>query len=319
MKTIGPLMVDIAGTQLAPEDREVLAHPLVGGVILFARNYADHAQVTDLCAQLAALKQPRLLIAVDHEGGRVQRFRVGFTRVPAMATLDKLYDESPLRATTQARDYGNTIGRELAAVGIDLCFAPVLDCEVGISRIIGDRAFSTDPQRVVVLARAFRAGLGAAGLAATGKHFPGHGGVAADSHQELPVDRRPLEQIAARDLLPFKALIGDGLESVMSAHVRYPAVDDQQPASFSRVWIRGMLRHELGFNGALFCDDLSMGGAKVVGELEYRARLALEVGSDMLPVCNDRAGVVCLLDALPEKPRRLASARLEHLYRRVVA
>ncbi len=318
MKTIGPLMVDVAGTELTPEDLGVLLHPLVGGVILFARNYASLEQVAALCAQIAALREPRLLIAVDHEGGRVQRFRVGFTRIPAMETLDRLYTESVMQATARAREYGQTIGRELATAGIDLCFAPVLDCECGISRIIGDRAFSTDPERVVALARAFRAGLNAQGMAATGKHFPGHGAVAADSHVELPVDRRPMEDILRRDLVPFKALIEDGLESIMSAHVLYPAVD-AHPASLSRKWLRTVLRHELNFNGAVFCDDLSMGGAKQFGSLEDRARAALDVGSDMLPVCNDREGVLALLDALPQKPRHLASARLQKLYRRSVA
>ncbi|HEX7382205.1 MAG TPA: beta-N-acetylhexosaminidase [Nevskiaceae bacterium] len=313
---MGPLMVDVAGPRLTAEDREVLRHPLVGGVILFARNYTDAAQLHALCGELAALRQPRLLIAVDHEGGRVQRFRVGFTRIPAMGTLDALYADSPERARVQAREYGETIGRELAAAGIDLCFAPVLDCETGVSRIIGDRAFSGDPQRVIALARAFRAGLRECGMAATGKHFPGHGAVAADSHVELPVDRRSEAEIDARDLLPFRALIDDGIESVMTAHVRYPAVDEL-PASLSRRWSHDVLREDLRFTGALFCDDLSMGGAKAMGDLDARARLALDAGADMLPVCNDRAGVEGLLDALggytaaPE-----SSARLQRLYRR---
>lgn len=315
-KTMGPLMVDVGGPRLTAEDREVLRHPLVGGVILFAPNYVDAEQLHALCAELAALRRPRLLVAVDHEGGRVQRFRVGFTRIPAMGTLDALYADSPERACAQARDYGETIGRELAAAGIDLCFAPVLDCEAGVSRIIGDRAFSTDPQRVIALARAFRAGLHACGMAATGKHFPGHGAVAADSHLELPVDRRSEAELNARDLLPFRALIDDGIESLMSAHVRYPAVDEL-PASFSPRWLHDVLRDALHFTGALFCDDLSMGGAKAMGGLEARARMALAAGADMLPVCNDRAGVEGLLDALAGLTASPESGeRLQRLYRR---
>lgn len=314
MSTIGPIMADIGGTQLSAEDREVLAHPLVGGVILFARNYADAEQLRALTAEFAALKSPRLLIAVDHEGGRVQRFRVGFSRVPAMRTLGSLYAESPERAQAQAQEYGATIGRELGDAGIDLCFAPVLDRDCGVSKVIGDRAFAETSELIVPLARAFRAGLNGAGLAATGKHFPGHGAVAADSHEELPIDRRPMADIEARDLAPFKALIDDGLESIMTAHVRYTSVDER-PASFSRTWLRGVLRGDYKFNGALFCDDLTMGGAKVVGDIEERARMALDAGCDMLPVCNDREAVIALLDALPQRPRKLASARLRRLYR----
>lgn len=312
--TIGPLMADVGGLALTAEDREVLAHPLVGGVILFARNYSDPDQLRALCTELLAIKSPRLLLAVDHEGGRVQRFRVGFTRIPAMGTLSRLHDESPARALEEARLHGETIGRELGAFGIDLCFAPVLDRDCGVSAVIGDRAFAADPALIVTLARAFRAGLNSAGLKATGKHFPGHGAVAADSHTELPIDRRSYADIELRDLAPFRAMIAEGIESLMMAHVRYTAYDDT-PASFSRKWIRGLLRNELKFNGAIFCDDLSMAGAAVIGSIEERARVALAVGNDMLPVCNDRAAVIKLLDALPVKQRKLSSARLRALYR----
>jgi beta-N-acetylhexosaminidase len=233
---------------------------------------------------------------VDHEGGRVQRFRVGFTRVPAMATLGRLYLEDAPRASWKRKHWGATIGREFASYGFDLSFCPVLDVDTGMSQIIGDRAFSGDPQIVIALARALRAGLRSAGLASTGKHFPGHGNVVADSHLELPVDRRPMKTIESLDLLPFKALIDDGIESLMMAHVRYTALD-ATPASLSRKWIMSMLRRKLGFRGAIFCDDLSMNGAAVVGNMEERARLALHAGCDMLPVCNDRVGCVALLDA----------------------
>ncbi len=310
-------MVDVGGLELTDEDREILRHPLVGGVILFTRNYRDHEQLKALCDAILSLRRPRLLLAVDHEGGRVQRFRVGFTRIPAMRTFGSHYAEDPAAALRSVRDCGFTIGRELSAFGIDLCFAPVLDLDHGVSAVIGDRAFADHPDLVIALAREFRAGLNAAGLVATGKHFPGHGAVRADSHVELPVDRRAEAELRAADLRPFQALIADGLESIMMAHVRYHAVDEM-PASLSRRWIRGILRKELGFAGAVFCDDLSMGGAAVAGTMEARARLALAAGCDMLPVCNDRAAVIGLLDALKTlKPSRAASQRLQRLYRRV--
>jgi len=316
MSSIGPLMGDIGGTHLTSEDREVLTHPLVGGVILFARNYTDPEQLRELCSGLTKLKTlSRLLIAVDHEGGRVQRFRVGFTRVPAMGTLGTVHAESPSKAIGEARLYGATIGQELRGFGIDLCFAPVLDVDHGVSKIIGDRAFGGNAMVVTALARAFREGLNSAGMAATGKHFPGHGAVAADSHTDLPVDRRPLPEIRAKDLAPFRMLIEDGIESLMLAHVRYTSVDEK-PVSFSRRWVRGILRSELKYAGAVFADDLSMAGAAAVGDITQRASLALDAGCDMLPVCNDRAALVSLLDALPVKARRLSSVRLGRLYGR---
>ncbi|MBI2383835.1 MAG: beta-N-acetylhexosaminidase [Gammaproteobacteria bacterium] len=307
-------MADVAGLQLGAEDRETLSHPLVGGVILFARNYSDPEQLRALCDDLRRLKRPRLLIAVDHEGGRVQRFRVGFTRIPAMRTLGKLYAEDPARARREATAHGATIGRELAAFGIDLCFAPVLDRDAGVSQVIGDRAFSDDIAAVVELARAFWRGLASAGMAATGKHFPGHGAVVADSHHELPVDRRPFAELEATELAPFKALVADGIPSLMLAHVRYTAFDET-PASLSRKWIAGYLRRKLGYKGAVFCDDLSMGGAAAVGPMEDRARAALAAGCDMLPVCNDRPALIALLDALRDlKPGAAAGRRLAALY-----
>ncbi|WP_281783621.1 beta-N-acetylhexosaminidase [Sinimarinibacterium flocculans] len=309
-------MVDVGGLELTAEDREILAHPLVGGVILFTRNYRDHDQLRALCDDIRGLRAQRLLLAVDHEGGRIQRFRVGFSRIPAMRSYGARHDEDAAMAAAGARDAGLAIGRELAAFGIDLCFAPVLDVDHGVSGVIGDRAFSDRGDVVTALARAFRSGLQAAGMAATGKHFPGHGAVTADSHVELPVDRRAESELRAIELQPFAALIADGIESIMMAHVRYTAVDET-PASLSRKWIRGILRRELGFGGAVFCDDLSMGGAAVVGGLDERARLALAAGCDMLPVCNDRSGVVALLDALKDlRPNRAASARLQRLYLR---
>jgi len=307
-------MADIAGPTLTAEDREVLKHPLVGGLILFARNYSDPKQLKVLCAELLKLKRPRLLLAVDHEGGRVQRFRVGFTRIPAMRTLGHLYEEDRRKALAEARRWGRTIGRELAAYGIDLCFAPVLDRDTQKSQVIGDRAFSSDTATIVALARAFVRGLSAAGLAATGKHFPGHGAVTADSHHELPVDRRGWDEIAATELVPF-AELGSDLPSLMLAHVRYSAVDPA-PASLSRHWIQDVLRKRLKYDGALLCDDLSMGGAVAAGGPLERARLALDAGNDMLLVCNDRPGLLQVLKGLKPGARTAANRRLRRLYRR---
>ncbi|MCI0749377.1 MAG: beta-N-acetylhexosaminidase [Nevskiales bacterium] len=315
MKSIGPLMTDIGGLELAAEDREALKHPLIGGVILFTRNYRDRRQLGALCRELSALRQPRLLLAVDHEGGRVQRFREGFTRVPAMNTLGRRYLENRRQALAEARRWGRCIGRELSACGLDLSFAPVLDRDTGKSEVIGDRAFSSDVTAIAALARAFCRGLAAAGHAATGKHFPGHGAVTADSHQELPVDPRPWKDIAATDLVPFAAMIRDRIPSLMLAHVRYSAVD-AAPASLSRFWIRNVLRRRMKYDGALFCDDLSMGGAVVAGPLEERAEQALDAGCDMLPVCNNRTGLLQLLDVLKPRHRPAATRRLKRLYRR---
>ncbi|MDP9141473.1 MAG: beta-N-acetylhexosaminidase [Pseudomonadota bacterium] len=311
-------MVDVGGLELTAEDREVLAHPLVGGVILFTRNYRDHEQLQSLCSEILKLRDPRLLLAVDHEGGRVQRFRVGFSRVPAMRTLGGLYREDVAVSLADAQARGRTIAQEISAFGIDLCFAPVLDLDYGVSTIIGDRAFADTSDVVIELARAFRAGLNSVGMSATGKHFPGHGAVRADSHVELPIDRRSDADLRALDLKPFEALIADGIESIMMAHVRYTTVDET-PASLSRKWIRGVLRKDLKFKGAIFCDDLSMGGAAVVGSMEERARMALAAGCDMLPVCNDRAAVIGLLDGLKSlKPGKTASERIKRLYLRKV-
>lgn len=312
---LGPVMIDVAGQELTTEDRELIAHPLVGGVILFTRNYRDPEQLKKLCDDILTVCKTRRLLAVDHEGGRVQRFRNGFSRLPAMRTLGKLHEESPERALDESRRLGTLIGSELGWFGFDLPFAPVLDRDFEVSQIIGDRAFAHDPEVLTTLSRAFWQGLNAAGLSATGKHFPGHGAVTADSHTELPVDRRTLAQIEA-DMAPFKQLMDEGLESIMMAHVRYTAVDTL-PASLSTKWIKELLRREWKYNGAIFCDDLSMGGAAVAGTLGERAMLALEAGCDMIPVCNNREGALQVIEALKDyKPNRLSSARLKRLYRR---
>ena len=316
---VGPIMADVGGLELTAEDREILRHPLVGGIILFTRNYHNNGQLRALTAELATLRKgraPRLLVAVDHEGGRVQRFRDGFTRIPAMGWIGQLHADDRDKGLQWATAQAQILGNELAAHGIDLCFAPVLDLDHGVSQIIGDRAFARDPAAVIALAKAFCAGLASAGMAATGKHFPGHGAVVADSHHELPVDARPMKDIEKADLKPFVALCKARIPSLMMAHVRYTAFDDT-PASLSRKWIQGYLRRKLGYQGAVFCDDLSMGGAAVVGSYAQRAELALAAGCDMLPVCNNRPELETLLGAMRKvKAAGASSRRLERLYRR---
>lgn len=314
MNLIGPLMTDIDGPTLTDEERDLLAHPSIGGVLLFARNFIDVNQLRVLCSELAALKFPRLLVAVDHEGGRIQRFRQGFSRVPAMGTLGALYAESAERAMKSAYDYGATIGAELSAVGIDLCLAPVLDRDNGASEVIGNRAFSGVIEQIIALARSFRLGLNHVGMAATGKHFPGHGAVSSDSHKELPVDRRPFDDIESHDLAIFKALIDDGIESLMTAHVRFTSLD-VQPATFSRTWIDGVLRRRLRYNGAVLSDDLNMEAARSVGSMADRVQQALTAGCDMALICNDRPGLMATLKSMTPENDLLASARLHRLYR----
>ena len=282
---LGPLMLDVRGTALTDDDRTRLAHPLVGGVILFARNYENPAQLAQLTAEIRALKSPPLLIAADQEGGRVQRFRDGFTRLPPMRILGRIYDARPHQAKTLAREAGYVMAAELRAHGVDLSFAPVLDLDCGVSSVIGDRAFHHAPQAVIELSHALMLGMKDAGMAACGKHFPGHGHIAADSHVAIPVDERDYADIALNDLLPFRALIDMGLAAVMPAHVIYPKAD-AAPAGFSRFWLQRVLRGELNFQGMIFSDDLTMEGAAVAGDITARTLAALAAGCDMALVCN---------------------------------
>lgn len=276
---LGPLMIDIAGTRLSDFDRERLSHPLVGGVILFTRNYESPGQLEALTRDIHALRTP-LLIAVDHEGGRVQRFREGFTRLPSMATLGRLWDQQPAPALDAARQVGYVLAAELRARGVDYSFTPVLDLDYGPSRVIGDRAFHRLPEAVIALAGALAEGLRDGGMASCGKHFPGHGYVIPDSHVELPVDDRSLEAIQ-EDLHPYRSL---ALDAVMAAHVIYECVDCNT-AVFSNKWIN-YLRSDLKFNGVVFTDDLSMKGAGIVGGMLNRVDAAYRAGCDMLLVCN---------------------------------
>ncbi len=292
--SLGPLMVDIAGTELCAEDVAVLSHPLVGSVLLFTRNYHDPQQLGALCAAIRAVRSPPLLIAVDHEGGRVQRFRDGFTRLPASRSLGRRYAEDRRDGLHLARSLGWLMASELRAVGVDYSFAPCVDLDYGVSEIIGDRSFDRDPDTVAALAAAYMLGMRDAGMAATAKHFPGHGAVVADSHIALPVDRRAFVDLE-EDIRPYRMLTANHLSGVMAAHVVYPAVD-ALPASLSPRWIADILRGELGFHGCVFADDLSMAGAVAFGDILERARLAHAAGCDVLPICNDRAAVLTVLE-----------------------
>lgn len=295
----GSLMLDIGGTWLTAEDRHLLRQPEVGGLILFARNIEHPRQVQELCRSIRALR-PDLLLAVDQEGGRVQRLRQEFVRLPAMRTFSQHADGARL-----AEACGWVMACEVLAVGLDFSFAPVLDLDHQRSKVVGTRAFESDPQRAVELIGAFIAGMRAAGMAATGKHFPGHGWAEADSHVAVPVDERSLEEIRGHDLVPFRAL-APVLDAVMPAHVIYPQVDDQ-PAGFSRRWLQDILRGELGFHGVIFSDDLSMAGAHVAGDAAARVEAALRAGCDMGLVCNDRGAAELALAALQRLGARPAA------------
>lgn len=299
---IGPVMIDIEGYSLTALDKDKIAHPNTGALILFARNYDNPRQVAALIQEIRTARNGDILIAVDQEGGRVQRFQNGFTRLPAAA----LYVERP----DLAEAAGWLMATELLAVGVDFSFAPVLDVDCSISEIIGNRSFSTDADRAAQLAGAFRQGMRNAGMAATGKHFPGHGAVALDSHLALPVDERDLETIRRQDLVPFKQLIEQGLEAVMPAHVVYPQVD-RYPAGFSSIWLQTILRNELSFDGAIFSDDLSMAGAAAIGDFNERAGLAQQAGCDMLLVCNNSAAAEQVLDKLPISQNSKREQRLQ--------
>jgi beta-N-acetylhexosaminidase len=307
--SLGPLMIDIAGTELTPEDIQVLKQPLVGSVILFSRNYRDVQQVAALTAAIRALRSPHLLIAVDHEGGRVQRFREGFTRLPAARLLGRRYDEDSRGALGLTHSIGWLMASELRAVGVDFSFAPCVDLDYGVSEIIGDRAFHKDPDAVAALAVAYMAGMREAGMAAVAKHFPGHGAVIADSHVALPMDRRRFVDLEA-DIRPYRPLIDNNLAAVMGAHVVFPAID-ALPASLSKRWVTGVLRGEMGFHGCVFADDLTMAGAAAFGGVIERAELAFTAGCDVLPICNDRQAVKSVLDHFgPEAASAASQARV---------
>jgi beta-N-acetylhexosaminidase len=313
--SLGPLMVGIAGPRLAQEEREMLRHPLIGGVILFARNYAEPAQLQDLVASIHAVKDSPLLVAVDQEGGRVQRFRDGFVSLPPMRQLGRIHDQDPKKAKSYAQLIGWLMAAELRAVGVDLSFAPVLDLDCGTSEVIGDRAFHRDPETVAELGHAFMVGMDLAGMRAVGKHFPGHGTAAADSHVAMVTDNRGYEDIAVEDLVPFERMIHYGLAALMAAHVVYPRVD-VKPAGFSRLWLQAVLRERLGFQGAIFSDDLGMAGAGMAGDMGERATAALEAGCDMILLCNELAMIPVLLERLDGYRNPASQLRLARLHGR---
>lgn len=311
--SLGPVMLDIDGVSLSPADRELLREPAVGGIILFSRNYESAEQIADLVSEIRALRSPPLLIAVDHEGGRVQRFRDGFTAIPPMRRVGREFDRDADSGRRAARQAGWMIGSELRAAGIDLCFAPCLDLDWGVSEIIGNRAFHRKPDVVAELAGEFSRGLRSAGMVAIGKHFPGHGAVLADSHEKLPVDRRDYG-LLLDDMRPYDRLINSGvLAGVMLAHVVYEKIDEV-PAGFSAYWIQRELRDRLGFGGAVFCDDLSMKATRDYGSMVDRSRLALSAGCDMILVCNDRAAAEQAVAALSEYSNPLSLVRMARLH-----
>lgn len=306
----GSVMLDLAGPKLAAGERDLLRHPSAGGVILFSRNFESPRQLLGLTREIRA-ERPELLIAVDHEGGRVQRFKEGFTPIPPMRVLGERWESDAGGARALAEAIGYVIAVELQQHGVDFSFAPVLDVDFGSSSVIGDRAFSEEPRVIAALARAFISGLAAGGAPSVGKHFPGHGYVKADSHVDVPVDERSLREIEASDLLPYVELIANGLTGVMPAHVIYPKVDDR-PAGYSSVWLRDILRGRLRFDGMIFSDDLSMEGARAAGGPDERALAAVDAGCDMVLLCNApeaAPGVLQALKGRSPEPRRIALMR----------
>jgi beta-N-acetylhexosaminidase len=313
--TLGRVMLGVEGPALSAGDYQRLRHPQVGAVILFARNYESPEQLRALTLSIKQVRDPPLLIAVDQEGGRVQRFREGFTAIPPMRALGERYDGDRQAALAEAERWGRLIADEIGAFGVDFSFTPVLDLDAGACAAIGDRAFHSAPHAVTDIAAALCRGLHAGRMATVGKHFPGHGCVAADSHVALPVDPRPFEEIEAADLVPFAKLARSrAIDAVMPAHIVYPAVDDQ-PAGYSSRWLQDVLRGQIGFDGVIFSDDLEMAGAQGAGDIVARADLAVNAGCDMVLVCNDFAAMDTLLQQWTPGPP--PSQRLESMRRAV--
>ncbi len=306
-------MLDLRGAELQADEREMLLHPLVGGVILFARNYQDPQTLCALTSEIHELRNPPLLIAVDHEGGRVQRFHQGFTRVPPARCFGDLYTWDADRALALVEDTGWLLASELLSLGVDISFTPVLDLDSGISSFLGDRVYHRSPDVVAHLGQYLMKGMHKAGMMAVGKHFPGHGNVTADSHHEIPVDDRSFDAILRADLIPFERLINAGLTALMPAHVIYSRVDGK-PAGFSRVWLQQVLRNRLNFKGVIFSDDISMAGAEVAGSYAERAGCALDAGCDMVLVCNNQAAALALLDELQVSADPASQVRLIRMH-----
>lgn len=317
MPHLGPVMLDFEGVALTPEERELLRHPQTGGVILFSRNYQNPALLKELLQQIRAIDGRHLLVAVDQEGGRVQRFREGFSTLPPLGDIGSLYSGNIKEAQAAAEQHAWKMATEIIACGIDFSFAPVLDLDKNISDVIGNRAFHRDPKIVSDLSKAYIKGMRRAGMAAVGKHFPGHGSVAADSHVALPVDPRSYEEIANDDLIPFKDTASE-LRGIMPAHVIYSAVDPF-PAGFSSFWLQKVLRGQLGFEGAIFSDDLSMAGASFAGDATDGAKLALQAGCDMVLVCNDRKSAIRVLEDLERQAKKPNLQSIDRLQKMVAS
>lgn len=311
----GPLMLDLCATSISPEEQEMLLHPATGGVILFSRNYESPDQLCELTASIHALRRPRLLIAVDQEGGRVQRFREGMSRLPPAAWYGERYAKSPQQARAEVRQLAWLMAVELRACGVDFSFAPVLDLGNTPSRVIGDRGFDGRPEIVAELATQWMLGAREAGMASVGKHFPGHGSVLEDSHLEIPRDRRRFEDLLMADLIPFERLIAQGLEAMMPAHVIYEHIDPR-PAGFSSFWLQEILRKRFDFQGVIFSDDLSMEAATEGGSYRQRARAALAAGCDMVLVCNNQGAAREVLDELRDYQNPVSQARLIRMHGR---
>ncbi|VAW53755.1 beta-N-acetylglucosaminidase [hydrothermal vent metagenome] len=311
--TLGPLMVDLEGTSISETERKLLGQPEVGGVILFTRNFESVVQITQLVEEIHNLKTPKILVAVDHEGGRVQRFHQGFSRIPAAANYAKATKGDLEKSRQFAEDAGWLMAIELRACGIDFSFAPVLDLAHGLSGVIGDRAFHSKPATVATLAYAFMHGMNKAGMQAVGKHFPGHGGVVEDSHVAMPVDHRELEELLHNDIVPFASMIENKLAAIMPAHVIYDKVDDK-PAGYSSFWIEKILRQRFNFQGVIFSDDLSMEAAGIVGGFGERADAALKAGCDMALVCNHLEGAIEAAEYIKDYKNPTSQLRLVRMH-----
>lgn len=314
MQLMGPLMIDIPGQSLSSEDIELLNHPLVGGIIFFARNYASKSQFKDLTCEISSSVKKPLLMAVDQEGGRVQRFKSGFTELPAPGKVLEWHQQQKDAPAIELllSDIGWLMASEVLSVGVDISFAPVLDINFGVSQVIGDRAFASDPETIIQNASAYILGMQEAGMPATGKHFPGHGFVSEDSHVELPIDGRTWKEILKQDGKVFDYFCKKQIPALMMAHIVFSKVA-HEPVGFSTHWVNTILRKELRYQGVIFSDDLSMEGASCMGSICDRARISLEAGCDMILVCNHREGATEVIDKLQFSPKLSSSERLSKL------
>ena len=311
--SLGPVMLDLVGTQIIDMEKELLQHPQTGGVILFTRNFDSIEQITDMIDQIHALRSPHLLVAIDHEGGRVQRFHEGFSRLPPASAYQNVFKQSEEKGRECTEVAGWLMAAELRTIGVDFSFAPVLDLAHGVSGVIGDRAFHNKPEVVATLAYAFMHGMLSAGMHAVGKHFPGHGGVVEDSHLALPVDKRTFDTILKQDLIPFERMIRNKLSAIMPAHVIYDQVDDK-PAGYSSFWLQTVLRERFNFQGVIFSDDLSMEAACIAGGYAERADQALAAGCDMVLVCNHPEGAAEVLHHLKDYSNPASQMRLMRMH-----